>query len=324
MANSIVIRSVSSRVWDIIGGETINITVENASLSGNTVYVGNNGCTVITENSTLITITTPAVSAGTYNLTVYTNALSSDTLTSYISVENKTSGNYFDYTDIPNQYITKCGTSNYAGSVGSYNNERELFDVLVTEAYNKHGVCMEYYITTFDKNYDRIFGEDNDKRFTRFFKVMGSFKLPREEKLWTKFGIEGMDQFSMYISKRHFWEASQYDSTQTVKNAAPYVPKAGDYIVSKYNKYAYEVVEVKDEEMMYLHSKQHIWELLVKPFKDEHIVTTSLTSASDMADISNQNDDKFNISNVIDQKKGDINYTPKGTEITKQDYFGNW
>jgi hypothetical protein len=68
-----------------------------------------------------------------------------------------TSDNYLDYQDIPNQHITKCGVS-YPdiGYAGSYNNERELFDVLVTEAYNKHGVCLDYYITSYDKNYDKI------------------------------------------------------------------------------------------------------------------------------------------------------------------------
>jgi len=235
------------------------------------------------------------------------------------------SGTYTNYSDVPNEYITRCAASSYQGSIGNYNNERELYDLLITEAYNKHGVCMDYYITTFDKSYDKIYGEDNNRSFTRRFQIMGSFRLPREEKLWTKFGIEGMDQFSVFVSKRHFWEASQYDYTQTNKNAySPYVPKAGDYIISKYNKYVYEIVEVKDEEMMYLHSKQHVWELMVKPFKDEHIITTALTSASDMSAATNQSTDKYDITKVIDNKKGDIKYTPKTGETGNQDPYSGW
>jgi len=232
---------------------------------------------------------------------------------------------YLNYQNVPNQYITKCINSSYGGSVGNYNNERELFDVLVTEAYNKHGVCMDYYVTSYDKAYDKIWGEDNDRRYVRRFEVMAFFTLPREERLWTKFGIEGLDSFSMYVSKRHFWTASQYDAAQTTPNAySPYIPKAGDYIYSKYNKYVYEIVEVKDEIMMNLLSKQHVWEFMVKPFKDEHIETTSLTSASPMSAITNKDSDKFDITSVVDAKKPDVNYQPPPTEEGPDDPFGNW
>jgi hypothetical protein len=235
------------------------------------------------------------------------------------------SGTYLQYQDIPNEYITKCVNSNYAGSVGNYNNERELYDVLVTEAYNKHGVCMDYYVTSYDKQFDKIWGEDNNRRYERRFEIMTFFNLPREEKLWTKFGIEGMDSFSIFCSKRHFWEASQYNDIQTNPRAfTPYIPKAGDYIFAKYNKFVYEVVEVKDEIMMNLLSKQHVWEFLVKPFKDEKIATTSNTSASPIADFTNKKTDKFNITQTIDEKKIPIKYVPKSTECNPNDPFAGW
>lgn len=232
---------------------------------------------------------------------------------------------YNEYSDIPNQYITKCYASNYVGSVGNYNNENELYDLLVTEAYNKHGVCMDYYVTTFNKAYDRIFGEDNDRRFERKFKIMGFYQLPREEKMWSKFGIEGLDNFSIYVSKRHFWKASKYDANQTNPDAYnTYIPKVGDYIMANYNKYAYEIVEVKDEEMMYLQSKQHVWEFLVRTFKDEHIETTSLTSATDISAVTNKDSDIFDITTTVNGKKNDVNYNPKSTEESSGDPYGNW
>lgn len=235
------------------------------------------------------------------------------------------SGTYLEYSDIPNEYITKCVNSSYAGSVGNYNNERELFDLVVTEAYNKHGVCMDFYVTSFDKSYDKIFGEDNDRRFIRRFEIMTFFNLPREEKLWSKFGIQGMDSFSMFASKRHFWEASQFNDIQTNPKAfAPYVPKAGDYIYAKYNKFIYEIVEVKDEVMMNLLSKQHVWEFLVKPFKDEKIATTSLTSASPISQFTNKKTDKFDITQTINDKKEAVKYQPKPTECNPKDPWGNW
>lgn len=236
-----------------------------------------------------------------------------------------TSGYYLNYSDIPNQYITKCINSSYQGSVGNYNNERELFDVMVTEVYNKHGVCMDFYVTSYDKTYDKIWGEDNNRHYTRMFQIMAFFQMPREEKLWSKFGIEGMDSFSMFISKRHFWEASQYDDVQVNPKAfPPYIPKAGDYVYSKYNKYIYEIVEVKDEVMMNLLSKQHVWEFMVKPFKDEKIGVTAQTSASPIADFTNKKTDKFDINQVINDKKDAVNYNPKPTECNPKDPFANW
>ena len=234
-------------------------------------------------------------------------------------------GTYLGYSNLPNMYITKCLNSNYLGSVGNYNNERELFDLMVTEAYNKHGVCMDFYVTSYDKSYDKIWGEDNNRRYERRFQIMTFYNLPREEKLWSKFGIEGMDSFSVYVSKRHFWEASQFNDIQTNPKAfAPYIPKAGDYIIAKYNKYIYEIVEVKDEIMMNLMSKQHVWEFLVKPFKDEKIATTPNTSAAPIADFTNKKTDKFDIKQTIDDKKTSVNYQPKPTECAPRDPFTGW
>lgn len=238
---------------------------------------------------------------------------------------NPYNGTYINYPDIPNQYINKCVNSRYAGSVGNYNNERELFDLLVTEAYNKHGVCMDFYVTSYDKNYDKIWGEDNNRNFIRRFEINAFFTLPREERLWSKFGIEGLDSFSLYVSKRHFWTASQYDEDQAISDAfKPHIPKVGDYLYSKYNKYIYEIVEVKDEVMMNLLSKQHVWEFLVKPFKDEKIATSPLTSAAPIADYTNKDSDIFDVTDDVNNKKDDVNYDPPDTDCSSNDPFGQW
>lgn len=235
------------------------------------------------------------------------------------------SGTYLNYGDVPNQYITKCIDSNYNGSVGSYNNERELFDVLVTEAYNKHGVCMDFYITSYDKNYDKVWGEDNNRNFIRRFQVQAFYTLPREERLWSKYGIESIDQFSIYVSKRHFWQSSQYDENQINSSAFdPYIPKVGDYLYAKFNKFIYEIVEVKDEIMMNLLSKQHVWEFLVKPFKDEKIATSTLTSAAPISAFTNKTSDIFDTTNTINQKKIPVKYNPPATECSPNDPFGSW
>ena len=184
---------------------------------------------------------------------------------------------------------------------------------------------MDYYITSYNKQYNKLWGEDNDRRFIRRFQIMTYFTLPREEKLWSKFGIEALDSFSLYVSKRYFWDASRYDDERISSTSFdPYIPKAGDYLYSKYNKYLYEIVEVKDEVMMNLLSKQHVWEFMVKPFKDEKIATTSLTSADPISAFTNQQNDKFNISDDINNKKLNVNYNQPSTECDPNDPFGNW
>lgn len=235
------------------------------------------------------------------------------------------SGTYIQYPNIPNEYITKCKTSNYAGSVGSYNNEKQLFDLMVTEGYNKYGVSLDYYVTSFDNTYDKIWGEDNNRRFVRRFQIMGYFVLPREERIFTQFGIAGMDQFTINVSKKHYYEASQYDDIQTNPKAfQPYVPFAGDYIYSNYNKFIYEIVSVKDEAMMSLFSKQHSWEFLVRPYKDEKIQVSPLTSAAPIANQTNLKTDIFDTTTTINNAKPNILYQPGPTEKSSQDPFGNW
>lgn len=152
-----------------------------------------------------------------------------------------------------------------------YRQEKTLFSLFTTEAYNMHGVPMYYYVTTYDTNYEKIWGEDNNRRFVRKFKVMAYYELPPEDKVWNKFGIEGLDRFSLFISKRHFNCASQYGGNSI------YIPKMADIIMADYNRYIYEITEVKEESGMFLQSKQYVWELIVKPFQDEQISMTDFT-----------------------------------------------
>ena len=255
------------------------------------------------------------VSVLTNFLSIFSNGLFSLNETAPVVAS---SGVYRAYTNMPG-YITKC-------TGPRYNNERELFDLFLTEAYNKHGVCMTYYITTFDTNADKIWGEDNNRRFVRKFDFMANFTLPREEKLWNKFGIAGMDQFSMYSAKRHFKTASTFDYAQTSADVfPPYIPQIGDILMSDYAKYVYEIVEVKEEIGMYLLSKQHVWEFIVKPFKNENIGMSSDVSATmpEMARFVNS-PDIMNIKPEITAQKPNIIYQPKSCEKPNANPFGQW
>lgn len=225
-------------------------------------------------------------------------------------------------TNMPNGFLTKCSPA--------YNNERRLYDNLATEFINQHGVCLSYYITSWDVTYDSIVGEDNNRFFERTFDFMGYYTLPREDKIWTKFGIEGMDSFSIFVSKLHFKDASTFGNNQVQGNIGVntyenYIPKIGDVIISKYNHFIYKVVEVKEETNMFLMSKQHMWELIVKQFKDEHIGVTLETSASmgDIIDYTNKTNDIFNISGEVESKNDQIKYNPSQNE-QQVNPFGDW
>jgi hypothetical protein len=232
--------------------------------------------------------------------------------------------NYTEYGNMPNQWLRKCGGHDYG-------NERELYKNLLTEAWNKHGVCMEYYVTTYDTSYDKVWGEDCNRRFVRRFDFMGRYTLPDENKMWTTFEIEGLDQFPVYISKKHFKEASTYgESGQTGNNGkskyAAYIPQQGDIIKADYNDHLYEIVEVKEEAMMFLQSKDYVWECQVKVYREEHVeIGTGVDiSASDIIDLINQDAsaDAFNVRLDASAEYEDIKYQVKSCQISN-DPFNN-
>jgi len=252
-------------------------------------------------------------------------------------------------------HISRTKNTEYFNYRDDYSNERNLFDIWSTEAYNNHGVCMEYYIASYDKKYDPIWGEDGDRRFTRHFDIMTMYNLPTEEKMWSKFGIEGTDEVTMWVTKRHFREASEYLISEAVDNCliltqdgiplitknqedliqefcgdytpekyGEYIPQIGDVIKSNYDNFFYEIVEVAEQTSMFLQSKQHIWEFIVKPFKDEGIELGGDTSASPISAFTDKDEDIFDVSNVVDVDKEDIIYKPKDSEQGNKNPFGNW
>ena len=87
-----------------------------------------------------------------------------------------------------------------------YSSDRDLASDIITEMWSSFGVKIIFYKTTYDVKKDRVWGEDTDRYITHGWNVMSSFQLPKENKIWDKFGIGGINDFSMYISKKHFIE----------------------------------------------------------------------------------------------------------------------
>lgn len=152
----------------------------------------------------------------------------------------------------------------------AYDCERELYEKISAEAININGVEMVYYVLTFDINYNKIWGEDNDRRYERCFAFMSYYELPREDNNATPLGLEPFNVVMITVSQKHFEIASKYDAYGYLQpQLSAYKPKIGDIIKSKYNNYFYEIVDVNQEENMFLQSK-HFWTFTCKPFINEH------------------------------------------------------
>jgi len=199
----------------------------------------------------------------------------------------------------------------------AYDRDKQLFGLLATEAFNKFGTCMEFYQSTYDVSFDRIFGEDNNRRFVNKFEIMVYYQLPTEEKMWSSFGIQNMDTFSMYCSKRHFRAVTSGDDGE-------YIPKIGDIIMAKYAPNIYEITEIAEEVSMFLQSKEHMWEFVVSEYKDEHISVSGDVSATAISAYTDKDEDIFDISSVVDVEKEEILYTPTSAEKGSGDPWGNW
>jgi len=227
---------------------------------------------------------------------------------SFINIEIEQRFGYEDYPALPNKWFTKCNTN--------YDKERELAQVLQMEVYNNFGVPCYYYKMRYDVSAsDKIWGEKNDRVFSDYWSdVQVYYTLPRENKQWNKFGIEGLNNFSMFMSKEHF----------NYVTSGEWIPRQGDLIQAQFNSNIYEIVEVKEESGMYFQDKRYTWELIVKPFKDEFVAMTGDVSASPLSAYANKSTDIFDIRNPIDVEKEKYIYKPPAQEKGSNDPFANW
>lgn len=229
--------------------------------------------------------------------------------------------------DISSLFGGNAMPNDYFRHQQNYSEDKTLYDSLITEAYNKFGVPLVYYIVTYDVNYDKIFGEDNNKRVLRNFNVQGYYDLPKEMEQYSQFMIEGLDNFHIHISKKHFETASTYGGISTSAlegDESAYTPHEGDILKAKYNDYWYEIIQVKQQEEQFL-QEQHSWDLTVKPLKDEHLTVTGDMIADEISahfDV----DDIFNVSSAVSNEKEDYLYNTSGDSetTTENDPYGGW
>lgn len=224
--------------------------------------------------------------------------------------------NYTEYSDMPNAFFTKC--------VSAYDCERELYDVLEMEAYNKFGVQMRYYVLDMT-NPDILFGENNNLILTRAFDYMAYYELPNEGRTVGLMGIIGTDNFPIYISIIHYNYVSQFDSSGTSGIYPTYEPKIGDIVYAKYNKQFYRINMVKREDDIFLQGK-HTYTLFLENFKDKgYILGTELSGLSNdpIQTIVNV-EDIFDVDDKIELEKVNYLYQQIPTECSPRDPFNDW
>ncbi len=221
---------------------------------------------------------------------------------------------YQEYSSLPNNFFQEESID--------YDVESNLYDLLATEAINQNGVPMVYYVTSFNTSYDKVFGEDNNRNIVRNFKIMAQYDLPQEIEQYSSFGIEGIDNFHVFVTKKHLEEASQYNSDQTRKVYPSYTPKEGDFLKALYQDLWYEVVNVKQQAHQFL-KRQHVFQITVRPKRDENLsISASIPSDDSIREIESIFD-IFSVSGSIDQETPDKLYDNTGNE-QNDPLFGSW
>lgn len=218
----------------------------------------------------------------------------------------------------------------------AYNKDRLVFEVAMSDMNNIYGTPMMYYVVSHDETYDPLFGEDDDRKIERRFPIKAVFELPKELDQLAKFGIEGLDNFVMYVSKQHFQHASQYATSghqlYPVTSAAgtsatygTYIPRSGDILRSEYNNKYYEILDIGEQDEMFL-QREHSYTLTVRTVVYEHIGLSATTSAAMTELISAVNrPDRLDHSDYISSADDDVLYVPEsGESSTTIDPLSGW
>ena len=209
-------------------------------------------------------------------------------------------------------------------------NERELYNTLITDTYNKFACTWVYYPTTYNITYDRVFKEDQNKFVIRGFSAIGYIEdIPAEHKSWHLEGIVGLDIIRAYFSISHFTEASTYSGV-TSGVYGTYSPTVGDICYLTPNNVFYEVINVKNTIEQFM-NRPNNYELTLRVFRDNKMTVSATIPYSDpiytvctSAQSATENfHDYLAINSDVDVLISAIEYQPKPGEKI-QDAFNGW
>lgn len=239
-------------------------------------------------------------------------------------------GNFDHFSRLPSEHFKRFSPK--------YNNERKLISNLGTEMVNHRGVLCDYIMVSNDPTYDPLFGDDRNRRIMRKFQVMLQFDLPSEDDRWSAFGIEGLDNFSMFATIQHFSERGKIG---VPIEQSIYSPRVGDFIKPVYNNYYYEVTAWYDgSTSMNFLQMDNVYEIVVAKYTNDHVddpngIMSDSNRPVDAIDIFDDTEfvNAMNSSNATvpptfptTTGKGKVSplYTPKTGEKAPNDPFGGF
>lgn len=225
----------------------------------------------------------------------------------------KKTNDYKNFSKLPKFLTQKCSPV--------YDGERELRQVLSQEAVTKYGIATQFYKVGYEEDpldVDKIFGENENRTVLNVWdNVMMWYKLQRENRMWSKFGIDSADTFVAMVPKAHFMHVT-----------GGYFPQAGDLFIEKATGRVMEILEREEGEPMSTayQSRQYMWELKAVIYnRQEFLAFNNITSGSKLDLLMKEAvHDKLDIKNDVDTKKVEVIYEPKAHESLQQNPFQSW
>lgn len=129
-----------------------------------------------------------------------------------------------------------------------YGAEAALMASLTSEAYNKYGFSVFYFVKENDVKFDPLYGEDQLENVKRRFNLqVYADNVPMLQRDFMLQGMIYTEIVEVQCTIQHFAEASRYDwKTENPNAYESIVPKIGDLMYFKYSDLYYEVLNVKD------------------------------------------------------------------------------
>jgi len=165
-------------------------------------------------------------------------------------------------------------TSYWRDDTECKDNERFLYNSLLTNSNNMFAPIWQYYPTTYNLITDRVFKEDSNRMVIRSFSASGMIEdIPPEHRSYKLEGLVGNDIVRAWFSVVHFTEASTYSGLSP--NIYPsWSPAIGDYLYLTSNGLFYEVINVNDAIELFL-NRQHNWELVMRVYRDNKLTVSA-------------------------------------------------
>ncbi len=129
-----------------------------------------------------------------------------------------------------------------------YGAEAALMASLTSEAYNKFGFEITYFVKEHDTKFDPLLGEDQLENVKRRFELqVYAENIPQLQKQYQMQGMIYTEIVTVQCTIQHFLEASRYDwKTENPEAYESLLPKIGDLMYFHFNDLYYEVINVKD------------------------------------------------------------------------------